>query len=208
MVHRREVDGREVVFGNQGALWGNAMTWWDHDTGSIWSQPIGEAIAGPRRGATVELLASTLTTWASWRAEHPDGLTLDVPGAPSSFDLGEMAIVVDFGEESAAYLVRSLRADGPANDVVAGVPIAVLTDPSDPQQWAVFSRSLDGVVVTLAADGGSLLDLETGTTWDPARGIGLEGALAGEVLDLLPGFTSFPTDYFTFWPDGRLWTGP
>jgi hypothetical protein len=34
MVHRRIVDGEEVVFGNQGALYMNAMTWWDHTTGS------------------------------------------------------------------------------------------------------------------------------------------------------------------------------
>lgn len=49
MVHRRELDGAEIVFGNQGALYKDAMTWWDHDTGSVWSQPTGEAILGPRK---------------------------------------------------------------------------------------------------------------------------------------------------------------
>ena len=34
MVHRREVNGEVLIFGNQGALWGNAMTWFDHDTGT------------------------------------------------------------------------------------------------------------------------------------------------------------------------------
>ena len=74
MVHRRELDGEEVIFGNQGALWGNAMTWWDHDTGSIWSQPLGEAILGPRKGERFELLPSTLTTWEAWQSAHPETL--------------------------------------------------------------------------------------------------------------------------------------
>ena len=125
MVHRREIDGAAIVFGNQGALWGNAMTWWDHDTGSIWSQPIGEAIAGPLKGRTLELLPSTLTTYGSWKAEHPGGLALDAPGGRSGFDLSRMAVVVDFGDEATAYDIPSLRDAGPANDVVSGVPIAV-----------------------------------------------------------------------------------
>jgi hypothetical protein len=207
MVHRREVDGKPLVFGNQGALWGNAMTWWDHDTGSVWSQPLGEAIAGPLKGATLELLPSTLTTYGSWKAEHPGGFALDAPGGRSGFDLDQMAIVVDFSDESAAYSIPGLRDGGPINDEVAGVPVVVLTDPDDPDQWAVFSRRLDERTLTFTLDGGRFIDVETGTSWDAVRGIALEGALKGEVLDLLPGFTSFPSDYFTFWPEGRLWTG-
>lgn len=71
MVHRREVDGEVLVFGNQGALWGNAMTWWDHGTGSVWSQPLGEAIVGPMKGDRLELMASQLSSWSTWKQEHP-----------------------------------------------------------------------------------------------------------------------------------------
>lgn len=207
MVHRREIEGRPVVFGNQGALWGNAMTWWDHDTGSVWSQPIGEAIAGPLKGATLELLPSTLTTYGTWKAEHPGGLALDAPGGRSGFNLDRLAVVVDFSDEAAAYFIPALRENGPRNDIVAGVPRVVLTGPADPDQWVVFSRRLDFRTLTFVIEDGKLIDLDTGTTWDPVRGIALEGALEGEVLDLLPGFTAFPSDFFTFWPDGRLWTG-
>jgi hypothetical protein len=207
MVHRREIEGREVVFGNQGALWGNAMTWWDHDTGSVWSQPIGEAIAGPLRGETLELMASALTTWEAWKREHPDGLALDAPGGRSGFRLADMAIVVDFGDDVAAFTIEGLREFGPANVSVAGVPIAVLVDPSDEEKWTVFSRRLDDRTVTLALDGDSIVDVATRTTWDPNRGIAVEGPLEGEVLDQLPGFTAFPRDFFTFWPEGTLWPG-
>ncbi len=37
-----------------------------------------------------------------------------------------------------------------------------------------------------------------------ADGPALASPLQREVLDPLPGFTSFPDDYFTFWPDGQM----
>ena len=110
MVHRRDVNGETLIFGVHGALWGNAMTWWDHSTGSIWSQPLGEAIAGPRKGETVELLPSEFTTWGAWTQEHPDTLALDAPAGPSGFDLGDFYIVVDFTQEARAYPVPDLTA--------------------------------------------------------------------------------------------------
>lgn len=78
LVHERPVDetGKALVFGNQGALYQGAMTWYDHDSGSVWSQPLGMAIAGPSAGRTLPLLPSQLTTWREWRAAHPDTLAL------------------------------------------------------------------------------------------------------------------------------------
>lgn len=205
MVHRREVEGETLIFGVHGALWGNAMTWWDHDTGSIWSQPLGEAIAGPRKGQTLELLPMTFTTWSAWAEANPDTLALDVPGGITGFDLDGLYIVVDFVSEAVAYPVQDVQTKGVINDVVADLEIAVVIDPEDSQRWKVFSRRLDDQVVTLAAEGGSIVDVETGTEWDPTRGIGRSGPLQGEILDTLPALTSFPDDYDTFWPDGSVW---
>lgn len=205
MVHRRDVNGETLVFGNHGALWGNAMTWWDHDTGSIWSQPLGEAIAGPRKGQTVELLTSEFTSWEAWKDEHPDTLTLDVRAGPTRFDLGDFLIVVDFSEGSRAYPMADLRRVGVVNDVVAGVEIAVVSDPTEPDRWRIFSRRVDDTIVELEVSGDMLRDTVTGSTFDPARGFGLVGELTGRTLDILPGLTSFPGDYDTFWPDGTVW---
>lgn len=205
MVHRRQLDGTTLVFGNQGALWGNAMTWWDHDTGSIWSQPLGEAILGPRTGARLELLSSSLTTWEAWRTSHPDSLALDVHGWRTGFNLTQMAVVVDRGSESAAYDIPALRQVGVVNDVVAGLDIAVVIDPDNEQRWAVFSRHLDSAVVELELTAEGLVDTVSGTVFDPFLGIGRSGPLADQSLDKLPAFTSFPSDYHTFFPDGRIW---
>ena len=205
MVHRREIDGEELVFGNQGALWGNAMTWWDHGTGSIWSQPIAEAILGPRKGDRLELFPSTLTRWGPWREAHPETLALDARGGFDAFRLEQMALVVDFGTEVAAYPVVPLRGVGVVNDVVAGVEIAVVIDPANDERWTVFSRRLDDVVVELAVVDGELVDVVSGTRFDANRGMGTGGSLDGEILDQLPAFTSFPEDVWTFWPEARFW---
>lgn len=204
MVHRRQLGDDTLVFGVHGALWGNAMTWWDHDTGSVWSQPLGEAIAGPRKGETVELLASSFTTWSAWSSDNPDTLALDAPGGNSGFDLGELHIVVDFSEEVRSYAVNDLRRFGVANDVVAGVDVAVVVNPINNQNWNVFARQVGDHIVELEVDGDVLVDTVTGTTFDPARGLPIEGPIT-EIMDILPGFTSFPGDVETFWPEAVQW---
>ena len=152
MVHRREVtdNGAEagadesadesadegesevLVFGIHGALLGNAMTWWDHDTGSIWSQPTGEAVAGPRKGQTLELLPMSFTTWGSWFEANPGTQALLAPAARTGFDLEELLIVVDFTTDVAAYRATDVQDRAVINDVVAGLEIAVVADPLDP----------------------------------------------------------------------------
>ena len=60
-------------------------------------------------------------------------------------------------------------------------------------------------MLTLSRDGDQIVDSRSGTVWDPANGRGLEGPLAGSILDSLPGFTSFERDARTFWPDAKYW---
>ncbi|MCP4226146.1 MAG: DUF3179 domain-containing protein [Actinomycetia bacterium] len=203
MVHRREVGGTEIVFGNQGALWGNAMTWWDTDTGSVWSQPLGEAILGPRTGERLELLTSSLSTWADWKEANPDTLALDVPSGADGFDLETMVIVVELGPESTAFPVPELRQTSVANGIVDDVPVAVVIEP-ETDRWKVFSRQLDNEVIELIHIDGELAEVGGDRRFDIGRGLPTDGS--DQALDQLPGFTSFPGDYITFFPDGSFWT--
>lgn len=206
MVHRRRVEGETLIFGVHGALWGNAMTWWDHSTGSIWSQPLGEAIVGPRKGQKLDLVSSQFTTWGSWLDAHPATLALDAEAGPSSFDLKDMVIVVDFDTEARGYAITDLRSVGVVNDTLADEAIAVVSDPTDPERWSVFSRRLGGALVELETDTDVLRDTITGSTFDPVTGAGLDGSLADQTLSPLPALTSFPGDFDTFWPDAEVWS--
>ncbi len=202
MVHRRDIDGQPIMLGNQGDLWGNAMTWFDHETGSVWSQPIGEAILGPLKGTTLELLPSTLTRWGDWQARHPETVALDAPAQLSRFALEQMAIVVEFDGDSVAFPAVDVREAGVVNAEVGGVEVAVTVD-GDSNGWAVFSRSIDGRSVELERSGDELTSTNGQGRWNAERGIQLSGS--GGNLDVLPGFTSFPADYTTFFPNGAFW---
>ena len=205
MVHRRSIEGEEIVFGVQGALLGNAMTFWDHDTGSVWSQPTGEAVAGPRKGERLELLPVSFTSWDAWLEAHPDTLALDTVAGATGFALERMAIVMDLSGDALAVPYPDLLEAGAVNETVAGLEVAIVVDPGDQNRWETFARRIDDRVLTLTVEEGQLVDLETGTTWDPVRGRALSGPLEGEVLAILPSFTIFPDDFGTFFPDGRVW---
>jgi len=202
MVHRREINGSEIVLGNHGALWGNAMTWYDHGTGSVWSQPIGEAILGPLKGETLGLLPSTLTRWGDWVEAHPDSFALDAPATPNGFALQSMAIVVELNDVSVAFPVEPVRERQVVNSEVGGAPIAVRVDPLG-DNWAVFSRQLDDRVVELESANGSLVEIGGAGRWDPNTGLAVDDD--HQDLGLLPGFSSFPNDYVTFFADGAFW---
>jgi len=202
MVHRREIDGQPIVLGNQGDLFGNAMTWFDHDTGSVWSQPLGEAILGPLTGTTLELLPSTVAKWGDWRAVYPESVALDAPGLRSGFNLSDMAVVVEFGPDSIAFPSTDVREAGVVNAEVGSIPVAVTVD-DDRDLWSVYSRQIDDRTIELERRGDALVEIGGDGRWDAGRGVQLSGA--GGNLDVLPGFTSFPSDYATFFPDGFIW---
>lgn len=203
MVHRREISGTPIVLGNQGALWGNAMTWFDHETGSVWSQPLGEAILGPLKGTTLELVPSTLTLWGDWRETHPGTLALDAPSITSGFDLETMAIVVELGDDSVAFPVPSLRTVGATNARIGETPVAVVLE-AETDNWAVFSRLLDDdELVDVELADRVLTEICGPRQWEAATGLPLGDTT--QRLDLLPGFTSFQADYETFFPLGAFW---
>lgn len=204
MVHRREVDGQEIVLGNQGDLFRRAMTWWDHDTGSVWTQPRGEAILGPLAGTRLEMLPSTLTSWGTWRRDHPDTLALDASGGAAGFDVTDTVLVVRVGPQPVGYpVVEVQRAGGVVNDVLGNHAVAVVVDPDDPGAWRVFSREVAGTTVDLRWDGGRLRDAATGTVFHPTLGTAEAGPLIEPLLPL-PAFTSFPRDFLNHFPDGRI----
>jgi hypothetical protein len=203
MVHRREIDGEAVLFGNHGALYGNALTMFDHTTGSVWSQISGEALLGPLAGERLELVPSTLTDWGTWRREHPGTLALDADGGRSGFDVDDTHIAIEFGEQSLAVPVAELRDHGVANVEVAGVPVAVVAEPVPGGWWAVYSRQLDDRVVTLELEGDTLVEVDGPGRWGGVRGLPEEG---DERLDPLGALTIFPRDFAVHFPDGQVWT--
>jgi len=134
LVHDRRVDGATAVFGNQGALYQGAMTWFDHETGSIWSQPLGKALVGPRYGATVKLMPSQLTTWGEWVRAHPETAVLTVAHPSPPFQ-GQRpgpghVVGVIVGDVAAAWPYQWLAAGNVVNSTIGETPVSIWLDAS------------------------------------------------------------------------------
>jgi hypothetical protein len=197
---------------------------YDRRTRSWWNQIQGKAISGPLAGERLTRHPATLTTWAAWRASHPEtSVWVDarLPGRRrfTEESLGRITLAGEGqvvnqdlvigveGETSArAYLLRRLAVAGRvANDSLDGVPIVVVLG-EDAVSVSVFARRVDGRTLSFAAASTGLRDLETGSRWDARTGRALQGPLAGRALDALIHTTALWYAWKSTRPDTTLWT--
>lgn len=203
LVFDRRVDGEELVFGNQGALYRNAQTWWDHRTESVWSQVFGEALHGPLKGTRLGQIPAAVETWGAWQRAHPNTLVLEIPeGFVGEVPTTEFVIGIRIGDDVAAFAFRFVAERGVVNDDVGGVPLAVYA--GDDRVVRVYARTVGGAVVDLEAEGGRLIDRRTGTAWDPVSGQAIAGPLVGHPLPPLPWTSSYDWAWRDFYPDTRI----
>jgi len=67
-----KIDGQKRTFGVSGLLYNSDVLLYDHETQSLWSQIMFEAISGPSKGKLLNPIITTSTTWEKWKALHPD----------------------------------------------------------------------------------------------------------------------------------------
>lgn len=181
-MHDRRLDGVTYTFGNQGALYLNAMTWWDHETGSVWSQPYGRALSGPLQGRTLDLVPASLAPWKTWRDQHPHTRVLQVERGPVRLLLcsepprDTFVMGVTLGEDARALDDRALSNPGVVNDVVRQVPVLAYVSRST-RFIGVYMRRAAGQALMFEQRGEGLVDRQTGTYWNPASGLALTGPL-------------------------------
>ncbi|MEQ1803314.1 MAG: DUF3179 domain-containing protein [Gammaproteobacteria bacterium] len=79
VVFRADPGGQPRTFGVSGLLYNSNVLLYDHQSESLWSQLMYQAISGPARGARLTTLPAEHTTWGAWRQAHPDTLVLEPP---------------------------------------------------------------------------------------------------------------------------------
>ncbi len=204
---------RSLTFCVSGMLWNRSLVMKDLETGTLWSQILGEAMRGELKGETLELLPSAITTWADWKAEHPDTTVLalsrtarefidDFQKEPGRFVLG----VGRPGGGKLCFPFDALRDRGVINDQVAGESVAATFEPETTEAHC-FSRKLEGWTLTFQTTDAPrrMRDGETGSVWDSKTGVCLEGELKGRELRDFPAIVSFRRAWLTFHPDSRVW---
>lgn len=76
IVFERVVDGEPVEFGVSGLLRNSDLIMYDRTDESLWQQFTGEAIVGNHTGKQLRFLASSLVSFADFKAAFPEGVVL------------------------------------------------------------------------------------------------------------------------------------
>lgn len=206
----RRGEGRVTVFGNQGALYRNAMTWWDHGTHSVWSQVWGKALLGPLRGVMLEPIPASIVPWGTWKAENSQTQALDEEGPRYLYReraRDRFVIGLALAGQARGFHFAAVRGLGVLNDHVGPNPVLLYVDPKT-RSISAFLRRLGARTLTFALRDGALIDLETGSAWQPQRGIALRGPLKGESLKALAYVPAFRQAWRDFYPASTWYPAP
>jgi hypothetical protein len=214
----------EHTFGNEGVLFKSAMTWWDWETHSIWSQPWGAAIIGELTGTRLTLLPYELVPWQSWLDRHPDTKVLIDERANLNFTgnapIDHFVIGVSLGDAAKGFYFASSAIEGVVNETVGDFPVAVFAD-KESRVIHVFLRTpLSGaggtqelpdrltfelVDSTDAPNAQRVQDVETGSSWDLEIGVATAGPLKGALLQRAPFISSYYWAWEDFNPHTSFW---
>lgn len=132
----------------------------------------------------------------------------------------ERVVTVSLDGVDVAYPLSFLTEAGVINDTQAGLDLVVFHKPGassalgsrmiagaeDVGATGVFERKLDDQILTFRRDGDTIVDAETGSTWN-ILGQAIDGPLAGEQLTLVVHADHFWFSWAAFKPDTIIYGG-
>ena len=196
---------------------------YDKQTNSRWSQLFGNAVSGSMKGEQLVKLPSTMTTWAKWKALHPNTTVYVKRSIPynqrftqETFEKiarmedgpirsNDLVVGLEGHVSSRAYLVRRLAKNRLVNDMIEGQPIAVYLS-EDLTTARVLDRKVEGKTLTLEiTDSNRLQDRETGSAWDPLTGEAISGPMKGKKLEPLVSTYSLWFAWKKYRPDTEIY---
>jgi hypothetical protein len=225
------IDGRKLTFHLSGINNQNFIMR-DEETGSWWQQVSGEAILGPLKGRSLNLIAHDELLFSVWKQEQPEGRVLRPDEslaskyAPADWEdrVGRMPVVtpsaagdplppreliigITAGGASKAYPLSKLKQNAPVVDTLGGVPILIVMDEAKKSVRA-FERNVDGRTLNFAsrleASQSKLTDAETGSVWS-FSGKATSGPLAGSQLKKIFALNDYWFDWKTYQPNTTVY---
>jgi hypothetical protein len=210
----------------------NALVMYDRQTGTLWSQFLGQAVSGVLAGQLLEPVPLITTTWGRWVEEHPDTIALDkgrgsytrdsyesyyannrVTGvigqahSDNRLDNKDLVLGVGFDDGPIAYPFDALAIERVVNDKITGRPSVIYFDDTADTAFA-YRAEIDGRTLTFSigreGDRDVLVDAETGSRWIPFTGTAFDGELAGRNLERIHSTASFWFAWTDFYPDTAL----
>ena len=176
VVYDRSVDGEALSFGVSGRLYRSNVLMYDQQTNGLWSQLKEQAVTGERTGTRLQTIPSETTTWADWRARHPETLVLSTdtghrrnyardpyqgyhasPGLMFPMEridgrlpLKEKVLGLRIGDKVKAYPLSSLARVNQVHDQLGGKRVRIEYDAESQHASAIDRDSnepLPGIVV-------------------------------------------------------------
>ena len=117
----------------------------------------------------------------------------------------ELVVGVRINEGYRAYPFTAFKEKSIINDEAAGIPVLAFHD-LDSNATAVFLRTVDGQTLAFeSAQGYSVEDATTGTTWNLVTGMATEGKLKGRALERLPAMNVYWFAWARYHPDTTVY---
>ena len=79
LVFDATVEGQRLEFGVSGLVYESNFLFYDRQTQSLWSQLLGEAVAGPLKGTKLVRLRCRQEAFGVWKHRHPESSVLERP---------------------------------------------------------------------------------------------------------------------------------
>jgi hypothetical protein len=227
-VFKRTIDGQVVQFGTSGKLYNSNLVMYDRVSGSLWSQALGQAIAGEHTGKKLERVPFDIAFWREWKTLYPESKVLSQDtgfGRPYGVDpygnyyvnpdilfpvshrddrLGPKEIVVGLENNGVyrAYKLHQIEESHVINDGIDGKSIALLS--LHPLMVRAYDSTIDGQTLEFRYDNeGSITDIQTRSVWN-FDGQAIEGAMKGKNLTRLPFDEGFWFEWVAFHPNTGL----
>jgi len=212
IVYDRQQDDKVLTFFGSGLVWEQALILQDQSSGSLWSQLLGKAMEGERKGQTLQVIPTVLTDWKSWREKNP--LTSVMVLAPmthfydSSCYVGRLGKYLigtkQPGHRPKAWRFDQLTHEPVVNDRYAGQPIVVVFQ-EETGSATIFGRQLDGETLVFEQHESGFSDQQTQSVWDPLTGAAISGPLQGQQLQVQIAIPSFSGPWGQFHTDSEYW---
>jgi hypothetical protein len=227
-VFKRTIDGQTVEFGTSGKLYNSNLVMYDRTSESLWSQALGQAIAGDHSGKKLERVPFDVAYWKDWKALYPQSKVLSQDtgfGRPYGTDpygdyytspdiwfpvshrddrLGPKEIVVGFesGDIYRAYRLQQIEDSRVINDELGDSSIALVS--LHPFMVRAYDRTVDGRTLEFQYKDGKIVD-QTGSAWN-FDGKAIEGAMKDKQLARLPFDEGFWFEWAAFHPETGLYS--
>jgi len=231
-VFNRTVDGQTVEFGTSGKLYNSNLVMYDRTSNSLWSQAVGQSIAGKHAGLKLEKIPFDVAFWKEWKQLYPDTKVLSrdtgssrpygadpygnyytsndlffpVTNTDDRLGLKEIVVGLENGGEFKAYKLQQIQDTKVVNDRIGNKSFALFS--LHPFMVIVFDGTLDGQKLDFQYNKNSskITDGQTGSEWN-FDGIGIAGPMKGKHLTRLPVDEGFWFEWVAFHPETAIYSG-